>query len=250
MKFRDIELISSYLDGQLSPSESARLESRLSSDSNLRAAMHDLREARGLLRQLPARKAPRNFTLTRQMVGLKPPLPRAYPTFRFATALATLLLVVTFAVNALGSSLSKTAAAPAYGLGGGGGGPCQGCGGGAPETYAAPATEAPAMEAPTEAPAATQMPALAPSLELQLTATPSAADSARQSETPTPQQTPTEAAPLNTLPQVPPQAQGVQRSAPGSALIPVTWQIGLAVIGVACGLIAFLMQTAAKQKWK
>ena len=89
--FRDIELLSSYLDGQLSPSESTRLESRISADPELADAFNDIRAARGILRKLPVRKAPRNFTLTRKMVGLKPPLPRSYSFFRFSTAFATIL---------------------------------------------------------------------------------------------------------------------------------------------------------------
>ena len=73
MNFRDVELLSSYLDGQLKLSDSARLERRLSLDPDLRAVLDDLRSARGLLRQLPMRKAPRNFTLTPKMVGKNPP---------------------------------------------------------------------------------------------------------------------------------------------------------------------------------
>ena len=69
MNSRDLELLSSYLDGQLKPSESARLERRLASEPDLRSVLDDLRAARGLLRQLPVRKAPRNFTLTPKMVG-------------------------------------------------------------------------------------------------------------------------------------------------------------------------------------
>src|SRR5688572_21872934 len=143
MKQRDLELLSSYLDGQLSPSDSARLESRLASDRNLRAVMDDLREARSLLRRLPSRKAPRNFTLTRKMVGQNPPMPRAYSAFRFVTTLATLLLFFTVGLNFLGPQLASQ---PQAGFGGGGGDV---------ETYAtfaaeaAPATEAPAAEEPS-----------------------------------------------------------------------------------------------------
>src|SRR5690349_24679739 len=99
MNQRDLELLSSYLDGQLKPSDSARLESRLSRDSDLRAVLDDLRAARGLLRQLPMRKAPRNFTLTPKMVGKNPPLPRSYPAFRFVMALASLMLFFALGVN-------------------------------------------------------------------------------------------------------------------------------------------------------
>jgi len=231
MNFRDVELLSSYLDGQLSSSESARLESRLSSDPNLRAVMDDLREARGLLRQLPARKAPRNFRLTREMVGLKPPLPRAYPTFRFATALATLLLFVTFAINTLGPSLMYRAAAPAAEAVGMGGGCAEPCG-------FDPSLQAPA---PTEPPAATEAPALEPSLATLPTASPPAADSARQSETPPPEEAILEAAPPNEAQQLP---------APAETLVPVAWQIGLVIIGIFSGLVAFFMRRAAFQKWK
>jgi len=233
MNFRDIELLSSYLDGQLNPSDSARLESRLSSDPNLRATMDDLREARKLLRQLPARKAPRNFTLTRQMVGLKPPLPRAYSGFRFATALATLLLFVTVAVNVAGPRLAMSAAAPAPLMQSGGA--CEGCGGGAPESEA--------MEAPaTEAPAATEPPPAEPSLGIQATGTAetsAAADLARESETPG----------LKEAPPTESFTQG-QRAAASEAPVPVSWQLGLGIVAVLSAVIAFIIRGLAIRKWK
>jgi hypothetical protein len=149
MKQRDLELLSSYLDGQLSPSDATRLEARLLVEPDLRSVLRDLRSARSLLRQLPLRKAPRNFRLTPQMVGKNPPLPRAYPAFRFTSALATLLLFISFGLNFIRPQLAS--APPAFGMGGGG----------APDLFSAesaPATEAPlAAEAPaaeaTEAPA-------------------------------------------------------------------------------------------------
>src|SRR5574342_715976 len=99
MNQRDLELLSSYLDGQLKPSDSARLENRLKTDLQLASVLNDLRATRTLLRKLPQRRAPRNFTLTRKMVGQNPPLPKAYPAFRFATTLAALLLFLTFGLN-------------------------------------------------------------------------------------------------------------------------------------------------------
>jgi anti-sigma factor RsiW len=114
MNPRDLELLSAYLDGGLNPSDSARLESRLASDESLRAALDNLRATRSLLRQLPSRRAPHNFTLTPQMAGIKPPTPRAVPVFRFATAIATFLFVITFVINGLISlSAPSLAAAPA-----------------------------------------------------------------------------------------------------------------------------------------
>src|SRR5689334_3850811 len=152
MKQRDIELLSSYLDGQLSQSDSARLETRLLTDRELRSVLRDLRSTRSALRQLPMRKAPRNFTLTPKMVGKNPPLPRAYPAFRFTTTLATILLFITFGLNFLRPQLA--AAPAAFGMGGGGG---------SNETYSAQAPAAAATQAPaTQAPAATEAPTEAP----------------------------------------------------------------------------------------
>ena len=112
MNERDLELLSAYLDGQLDPSDSAQLESRLASDPSLRTALDNLRSTRSLLHRLPSRRAPRNFTLTPQMAGVKPPTPRIVPVFRFATAIATFLFVITFAINGLVSlSASGFAAA-------------------------------------------------------------------------------------------------------------------------------------------
>ncbi len=144
--FREIESLSAYLDGQLKPSEAANLESRLAANPELRAVLEGLRQSRSVIRQLPQRRAPRNFTLTPKMVGMKPPLPRSYPVFRFATAVATLLLFLSFATNFMATRLPAQAPSIPYGIGGG-------AGGGADQEFQEPAL---AMEAPAEpaAPAA------------------------------------------------------------------------------------------------
>jgi hypothetical protein len=140
MNPRDLELLSAYLDGQLNPSDSARLESRLASDGSLRAALDNLSATRSLLHQLPSRRAPRNFTLTPQMAGIKPPTPRIVPVLCFATALATFLFIITFVINGLVSlSAPSLAAAPA------------------PSAYSA---AAPLSAVQESAPAATEAPAL------------------------------------------------------------------------------------------
>ena len=240
--FREIEQLSSYLDGQLSPSESARLEARIASDPELASAFNEIRAARSILRKLPARKAPRNFTLTRQMVGLKPPLPRSYSFFRFSTAFATILLVLTFAANSIlpnirfgaGAPMSAPAAQELYAPPGIGGGPA--------------ATEAPAAAA--EVPAATEAPmAAAPSLEMSVapTATLPAtnADSARVVETPaveapTAKEAGTQSE-LQTQPQVDVEPETV---------VPVAWQIALLVLGLVSGVAMLVLYRSAKQKWQ
>lgn len=239
MNQRDLELLSSYLDGQLKPSdaERARLEARLSSDPNLRAVLDDLRSARTLLRKLPARKAPRNFTLTPKMVGKNPPLPRSYPAFRFVTAIATLLLFFSVGFNVLAPQLASQT--PLYGMGGGG----------APDVYSAqaPAAAAPATEAPaaTEAPSAEMAPvATMPPLP---TTTLAAADTARIPETPSEKNAATAEPGLQS--QAPVQnAQPAPRSAP--KLIPPLWQILLAGIALLSAFVMLMMRRLAAERWR
>lgn len=109
---RDLEKLSSYLDGVLSARETARLEARLHEDPVLQHALDELRETINLLETLPEAKVPRNFTLTPEMVGMKE-RPRAYPVMRLATALATLAFLVVVGVDAISSTMFLRAAAPA-----------------------------------------------------------------------------------------------------------------------------------------
>lgn len=241
MNDRDLELLSSYLDGQLTPSDSARLESRLKSDGGLASTLDDLRAARTLLRQLPKRRAPRNFTLTRKMVGLNPPLPRSYPAFRFATVVATLLFFFTFGINTFAPQLAQISPF--------------GTGGGAPEIFsAAPAaaTEAPvfaeaaATEAPaTEAPAATEAPLQSSSDLAPLpTMMPSLEDSARVAETPMTKIGEAENAGDVDQPQV---ANEPTRPMP---IIPSAWQSAFAVIAVLSAMFMALLRRSASNRWK
>ncbi len=226
MNQRDLELLSSYLDGQLKPSDSARLEKRLASDPALRAVLDDLRSARGLLRQLPMRKAPRNFTLTPKMVGKNPPLPRSYPAFRFVTALASLMLFFTLGLNFVVPQIAQT---PAFGMGGGG----------APEVFSA--SEAPAVPefAATEEPA-TEDPSILMVPAPTETVAP-AQDSAREVETPSEKQGVTNSAdvpaepPAQTVPEPP---------------VPPGWQIVLAAIALLGALGMVMMRQAAASRWR
>jgi anti-sigma factor RsiW len=236
MNQRDLELLSSYLDGQLKPSDSARLEARLSTDPALRAVLDDLRSARGLLRKLPLRKAPRNFTLTPKMVGKNPPLPRTYPAFRFVSALATLLLFVTLGLNFLAPQMAAQSTNLGYG------------GGGAPDTFAA---EAPAA---TQAPAATEAPeAAAPSVQSAPlpTATLSVEDTARNAvETPAEKNGATQEP--GVLGQAPIQgAQPVPVEATRSTQpVPPIWQFVLAGVAILSALIMLGMRQMSINRWR
>jgi anti-sigma factor RsiW len=221
------------LDGQLNPSDATRLEARLKTDSQLAKVLSDLRSTRSLLRKLPQRRAPRNFTLTRKMVGQNPPLPRTYPLFRFASALATLLFFFSFGLNAVGRYAAQP---PAFGMGGGGGGAEE-----STELFsqAAPAAEAPAAtEAPAEEPSVGMVPAP--------TQMPPAEDQARLAE-----ETPVakEGETGNAVGQ-PDQFQvqtEAQRPAP---LVSSAWQIGLLAAALGSALLMWLTRRRAVDRWR
>jgi len=252
MNFRDVELLSTYLDGQLNSSDSARLESRLKTDPELVTVMDDLRAARDTLRQLPTRRAPRNFTLTPKMAGVKPPLPRAYPVFRFASVLAALLFFLSYATNLVAPRLSAASAPYGYGVGGGGGCSEEESCATAPAFEVAPApqepfaaTEAPvATEAPalaiTEAPAGTESLAMAPTqmaiapTEMPLTAE----DSARVAETPSAKMGEPES------------TNGIPPEVRNEAPVSYIWLAGFAVVAILSALIAYLLRLSAIRKWR
>jgi anti-sigma factor RsiW len=233
MKRRDLELLSAYLDGELKQSDSTKLENRLKTDPELASVLTDLRATRTLLRRLPSRKAPRNFTLTRKMAGQNPPLPRSYPAFRFATALATLLFFFTIGLNFVGAQLA--AEPQAFGMGGGGSGGV--------EFYAeesAPALEAPAAEPASTEPATGDQPST--SLAPQGTEIPPAGDEMRVLETPSTKSAEGE----NALEQ----QQTTDDAMSPSPLVPRAWQRGFLIAAVMGVVLMQLMRRSSASRWK
>ena len=235
-KFQEIEQLSAYLDGQLNKADSAKLEARIKSDPELASAISELRAARSILHKLPARKAPRNFTLTRQMVGLKPPLPRSYPLFRFATVFAAILFVFSFTATTLAPLVDiSPMAAPAQGYGSGGGGDE------AAMESAPAATEAPATEEPT---ASEEM--------LQQDTAPAGmapADSARVIEgTPTPALKEAPAAPtvMNQVQELESQPTVTEEAQPSS----FNWSYLFLALSILGGVTLWIMQASARNKWR
>ena len=161
---RDLEQLSAYLDGQLSGSSRTRLEIRIQSDPALASALADLRQTRAFLRRTPSRRAPRNFTLTPKMAGIRPPVPRLVPVLSWASAVAALFFIFTLGAGLVGqlslgaaTAVSMNFAAPMA------------------AATAAPATSAPAAMAPVMAAPATSVPAtMAPFLATTATPVPSA----------------------------------------------------------------------------
>lgn len=100
---RDWELLSAYVDDQLSERERARIETRLAGDANLRTAVDDLRVTRAAVKSLPTLRAPRNFTLTPEMAGQNlRSSPRLFASFRLASVLSTVLLVIVMLGDLIG----------------------------------------------------------------------------------------------------------------------------------------------------
>jgi hypothetical protein len=93
LKYRDLKQLSAYLDGELNPKESSRLELRLKDNPQLQQALGELDRTRRLINSLPQIRPPRNFTLTPEMVGIKQKH-NFYPVFRFATVVAAVAFAV------------------------------------------------------------------------------------------------------------------------------------------------------------
>jgi hypothetical protein len=150
---RDLEQLSAYLDGQLSQSSRTRLDIRIHSDPAFASALEELRQTRALLRRTPHRRAPRNFTLTPGMAGIRPPIPRLVPVLSWASAVAMLFFIFTLGAGLVGQlslgmvGVSMNAAAPRAS----GAGPLV-------AATAAPSTAAPAIMAPEVAVSATAAP--------------------------------------------------------------------------------------------
>ena len=146
---RDLEQLSAYLDGQLSQSDRTRLEIRIQSDPALASALEELRQTRALLRRTPHRRAPRNFTLTPGMAGIRPPVPRLVPVLSWASAVAMLFFIFTLGAGLVGQlsfGAAATSAAAPSGLAGRPAGRRT-----MAPVVAAPATAAPATMAPVAA---------------------------------------------------------------------------------------------------
>lgn len=91
---RDWEMISAYLDGQLSERKHSHFQARLHQEPHLQQAFEEIRRTRQILRNTPGLRAPRNFLLTPQMAGQQQRMSHLSPIFGWASAVASFLLVL------------------------------------------------------------------------------------------------------------------------------------------------------------
>jgi anti-sigma factor RsiW len=108
---RDLERLSAYVDGALAPREQAELAARLAHEPDLRQGLDELRSLKAAMASLPERRVPRNFTLREADVARRTAGP-LFPALRFATALASVLFVLTTALRVLPFPATLGASAP------------------------------------------------------------------------------------------------------------------------------------------
>jgi hypothetical protein len=97
---KDWQLLSGLLDGQLDAEKSGKVMTRLENEPALHTAYENLLWTKNLMRQVPHRKVPHNYILTRHMAaeakqgtGIK----RSY--YNLASVLASLIFVVLLAIQ-------------------------------------------------------------------------------------------------------------------------------------------------------
>jgi hypothetical protein len=96
MTLRDYELVSAYLDGACSPRERIFLEERFSKEPELAQTLLEFKHVRRILKVLPVRRAPRNFTLSSSQVPARPQRFFLAPALNYVGLASTVLLVMVF----------------------------------------------------------------------------------------------------------------------------------------------------------
>jgi len=110
---QEIEMLSAYVDGQLSPRDKKAVEKRLSEDNKLMALLVDFQWQKGALNTQPKIRAPRNFTLTPEMIGVSREKTNNFskiPFFELVSALAVMLFVIVLSADLMsgGVGLGRT----------------------------------------------------------------------------------------------------------------------------------------------
>ena len=93
---KDLELISAYLDGACSLKDRRKVDDRLQSEPEFAQVVREYEHVRRLLKALPLKRAPRNFTLSASQVPAKPQRFFLVPTLNFVAMAAAFTVVVVF----------------------------------------------------------------------------------------------------------------------------------------------------------
>ncbi len=106
-----VEMLSAFLDNQVSPAERVRVESHLRTCAACRGELESLRQTAALLHALPRVAVPRAFTLSEARAGIRRPEPRLAWFGGLARGLGAVTAVALVAVVAV-TMLRPPAAAP------------------------------------------------------------------------------------------------------------------------------------------
>jgi len=112
---KDWQLLSNYLDRQLSDQDFVVVEKRLATEPELQNALQEMQQTRYLLQHAKTMPVPRNFTLTPEMAAiLRPAKKPLIPFFSFASAIAAIFLIVVLLIDFLpgmlqGEMMAKSA---------------------------------------------------------------------------------------------------------------------------------------------
>lgn len=99
-RINELNMLSAYLDNALKEKETQHLESRLEKEPELRERLENLKRTKLLLSRLDRVRAPRNYTLTPEMVKVRGKKNKTlFTTLRLASSFAAILLVVLFGVQ-------------------------------------------------------------------------------------------------------------------------------------------------------
>jgi anti-sigma factor RsiW len=95
---RDWQLLSEYIDGELSERKRIRLEGRFESERALRDALRKIKNTQRILRATPHLSAPKDFILTPDMIPQEEKR-SFFPVFRLATAVVSILLIAVLVLD-------------------------------------------------------------------------------------------------------------------------------------------------------
>ena len=110
---RDLELLNVALDHALTSQEQVEFNRRLSESPHLTTLYQQQRQLKSTMEQLPQRKVPHNFTLTRSEARKARRAGFLQPMFGWASAISALLVAVIFGSQLIFRNLSLAAPAPA-----------------------------------------------------------------------------------------------------------------------------------------
>lgn len=90
---RELRILSAYLDSELSKKDQKRVERLLSDHPAASSSLENLRQVQNVIKLLPIRKVPRNFTILAEEAN-KSLIPGMAGVLRYASAVSAALLVV------------------------------------------------------------------------------------------------------------------------------------------------------------